>query len=188
MKRLIPALSLLLIGCASSPDTPATTADQPYDAPEVFRMADRFREGTVSSVQPGVDRVSHSVAASPEATWNALVQVYENLGIEVAGLDPNARAISNPDFRLSRRLGGERLSRYLECGSGSIGGFADHFRIQMNILSQVQAAPDGQSTVHTTIQAVGDNPEGTSNTRVPCSSTHQLEHRIAAEVEELAGG
>jgi hypothetical protein len=47
---------------------------------------------------------------------------------------------------------------------------------------------DGKSVVHTTIQAVGTNPEGVSNTRVPCSSTHQLEYRIAQEVAELAKG
>jgi len=188
MWRFIPALALLLTGCASSPDTPAGTADTPYDAPELFRPGDRLAEGTISNIQPGVDRVSHGIEASPDAAWDALVQVYRNIGIEIAGQDNGRRVINNPDLRVTRRLGGERLSRYLECGSGSIGGFADRFRIQMNILSQVEESPEGLSTLHTTIQAVGDNPEGTSNTRVPCSSTHQLEHRIAAEVEALVGG
>jgi len=158
------------------------------DAPEVFSIGDRMGAGTVSNVQPGVDRISLGIAASPDAVWEALVQVYGDLGIEIAGANPSTRSLNNPKFVVSRRLGGERLSRYLECGSGSIGGFADHFRIQMNILSQVVAKPDGQSTLHTTIQAIGDNPEGTSNTRVPCSSTQQLERRIAAEVAELVGG
>jgi hypothetical protein len=188
MKRLIPVLGLFAVGCASSPDTSSTEREAPYDAPEVFSMGDRMMEGTVSNVQPGVDRVSVGIAASPDAVWEALVQVYANLEIEIAGADPRTRSLNNPDLIVSRRLGGERLSRYLECGSGTIGGFADHFRIHMNILSQVVAKPDGQSTLHTTIQAVGDNPEGTSNTRVPCGSTHQLELRIAAEVEELVGG
>ena len=149
---------------------------------------DRFSEGTISNIQPGVDRVSHGIEASPAAAWDALVQVYGNLGIEIAGLDNGTRVITNPDLTVSRRIGGERLSRYLDCGSGSIGGAADTYRIKMNILSHVEANPDGKSTVHTTIQAVANNPEGTSNTRIPCASTHQLEHRIAAAVAELLGG
>jgi len=188
MRRLIPALTLLLAGCASAPDTSSSETEEPFDAPEAFSIGDRMGSGTVSNVSPDVERVSFTIAASPEAVWEALVQVYTDVGIEIAGADPGTRSLNNPDFVVSRRLGGERLSRYLECGSGSIGGFADHFRIQMNILSQVVAKPDGQSTLHTTIQAVGDNPEGTSNTRVPCRSTHQLEIRIVSEVRELVGG
>jgi hypothetical protein len=188
MRRFIPALTLLLAGCATSPDTGSTGMETPIDSPEVFSIGDRMGEGMVSNVQPGVDRISVGISASPDAVWDALVQVYADVGIEIAGADPGTRSLNNPNFVLSRRLGGQRLSRYLECGSGSIGGFADHFRIQMSILSQVEAKPDGLSTLHTTIQAIGDNPEGTSNTRVPCSSTHQLERRIAAEVGELVGG
>lgn len=149
---------------------------------------DRFAEGTISNIQPGVDRVSHNIEASPDAVWEALAQVYGDLGIEITGMDPRARAVSNPDFTVSRRIGGERLSKYLECGSGTIGGIANQIRIHMSILSQVESGSEGQSTLHTTIQAIGDNPEGTSNTRIPCSSTHQLEHRIAAEVAVLVGG
>ena len=188
MRRLIPALTLLLASCASSPDTSSTVPEAPFDAPEVFRPGDRLQEGTISNIQPGVDRVSVPIAASPDAVWEALVQVYGTLGIEIAGADPTTRFLNNPDFVVSRRLGGERLSRYLECGSGTIGGGADRMRVHMNILSQVEAKPDGQSSVHTTIQAIGDNPEGTSNSRVPCSSTHELELRIADEVGELVGG
>ena len=188
MRRLAPAVALLMVGCASSPETSGWPVAEPMDVQEVTPLIERFAEGTVSNIKPDVERVGFTVAASPEAVWPALVQVYENLGIEIAGMDPNARAVNNPDMRITRRLGGQRLSRYLDCGSGTIGGFADHFRIQMSILSQVEALPEGQSRVHTTIEAVGNNPEGTSNTRVPCSSTHQLELRIAEEIRELVGG
>ena len=58
----------------------------------------------------------------------------------------------------------------------------------MNILSQVTPGPEGTSVLSTTIQAFGVNPEGTSNTRVPCGSTYQLEYRIAEMVTEKVGG
>lgn len=190
MRQLLPTLLLLLVGCATSPDTrpAAGTPEAPVDVPEVYRLSERLKEGSVTNIQPDVDRVSNQIPAGPDAVFEALAQVYEELGIEIAGMDRNARALNNPNLKISRRLGGERLSKYLSCGSGMAGGFADQFRIQMNILSSVSPRPEGGSTLYTTIQAFGDNPEGTSNTRVPCGSTHQLEYRIAEMVAEKVKG
>jgi hypothetical protein len=192
MNRWLPATGLLLLGCATSPDHSPDTGAARVEAtePEGHRWAvgEYYREGTIANIQPGVDRVSVDIDASPDAAWDALIQVYENIGIEIGGADIRTRSLNNPEMSVRRRLGGERLSTYLSCGSSLTGALADHARIQMSILSQVTAGPNGKSVVHTTIQAVGDNPEGVSNTRVPCSSTHQLEYRIAAEVAELVGG
>ena len=93
MRRLLPALGLLLIGCVSSPATSDTGpgTETPMDAPEVFSIGDRMGAGTVSNVQPGVDRISLGIAASPDAVWEALVQVYGDLGIEIAGANPSKR-------------------------------------------------------------------------------------------------
>ncbi len=193
MRRLIPALGLFVVGCAtSSPDpsagTPPRAMAPPVDAPEVWALGERFAEGTISKVQPDVDRVGVTIQAPPDPVWEALIQVWEGLGIEIAGADPRIRALNNPNFAVSRRLGGERLSRYLICGADMSGGYADRFRIQMNIYSQVIPGSEGESVLETTIQAFGDNPEGVSNSRVPCSSTHELEYRIAGAVGELVGG
>jgi hypothetical protein len=154
------------------------------NVPEVWLLSERLKEGTVTRIQPDVDRVSNEIPAPPDAVFEALAQVYDELGIEIAGMDPNARALNNPNLKVSRRLGGERLSNYLSCGSGLTGAFADRFPVQMNILSSVSPLADGGSMINTTIQAFGVNPEGTSNTRVPCGSTYQLEYRIAAMVAE----
>lgn len=189
MRKLTTAILLLATGCASSSGPKPSTAEEPAaPPPQTWGLFENFRHGAIVNIQPGVDRVSVTIGASPQAVLEALVQVYGELDIEITGVDPQAFAVSNQDLLVTRRLGGERPSRYLECGSGSIGGVADRVRIQMSILSQAEATPEGESRLHTTIQAVGNNPEGTSNTRVPCSSTHQLELRIAAEVEKLVGG
>jgi hypothetical protein len=110
------------------------------------------------------------------------------LGVEVAETDPEAMSLSNPDLAISRRLGDEQLSRYLRCGSGITGQFADQYRIRMNFFTQVTPRPDGKSAVETTIQAMATNPRGTSNTRAPCTSTHILESRIAQGVANRVGG
>ena len=188
MRRIDAVLCFLLAGCATTSGTRPSASEAPMNVPEVWLLGERYKEGRVTSIQPDVDRVSNDIPASPDAVWEALIQVYGDLGIEIAGMDPRSRALNNPDLRISRRLGGERLSKYLSCGSGLTGAFADRFRVQMNILSSVTPAPDGTSILNTTIQAFGVNPEGTSNTRVPCGSTYQLEYRIAAEVTGLVGG
>jgi hypothetical protein len=139
-------------------------------------------------LRPDVVKVSFDVDAPPEKAWEALIKIVADLGVEVSGTDPAAFALSNPDFSISRRLGDERLSRYLRCGNGITGPFADRYRIRMNFHSQITPGPDGTSVVETTIQAFGINPEGTSNTRVSCTSTHILESRIAEGVAKLAGG
>jgi hypothetical protein len=65
----------------------------------------------VTNIQPDVDRVSNDIPAPPDGVWKALVQVYGDLGIEIAGANLRTRTLNNPDFAVSRRLGGERLSR-----------------------------------------------------------------------------
>lgn len=187
MFRLSATLLIFLTACApatSSPGQPMQTAAPRAGA----AVGDDFKDGRVTNVKPDVVKVGFDVDAPPEKAWEALIQVVADLGVEVSGTDPAAFALNNPDFQISRRLGDERLSRYLRCGSGMTGPFADRYRIRMNFHSQVAPTPDGKSVVETTIQAMGTNPEGTSNTRVPCTSTHILESRIAEGVAKLVGG
>jgi hypothetical protein len=152
-------------------------------------LADRYNTGVITQIRPDVDRVSFDLPGGPAEVWDALNQVYEGIGIEVAHRDSQALSLSNPDFRVSRRLGGERLSTYLNCGRGLTGPFADRFRISMNILSRVVSSTSGATSLETTIEARASNPDGTSSNRtVGCGSTHLLEARIAREVAEIIGG
>jgi hypothetical protein len=148
-------------------------------------LGEDFRQGRITNIQPDVVRVSHDITGSPQEVWVALAQAYADLGIQDAVRDPRNLSITNPDLRVTRRLGGERLSRFLSCGSGFTGAFADSYRIQMNIHSQVRQGPEGRSTLDTIIQAFGTNRDGTSNTRVSCASRHVLEARLAQAVERI---
>ena len=187
MLRFSTALLVFLTACASSSQSPAVSTGTA--APRAgAAVGDDFREGRVTNVRPDVVKVSFDIDAPPEKAWEALIQVVADLGVDVSGTDRASLTLNNPDFSSSRRLGDERLSRYLRCGSGMTGPNADRYRIRMNFRSQITPAPGGKSVVGTTIQAVGTNPEGTSNARVPCTSTHILESRIAEGLAELVGG
>jgi hypothetical protein len=137
------------------------------------------------NIQAEVSGAVAELKAPPEAAWLALVQVFESLEIETPNVREEARVLSNPDFTVSRRLGGEPLSRYLTCGVGMTGAYADQYRIHMNIVSKVQPGADGTSVLETIIEAYGINPRGSSNTRVSCTSNHRLETRIASEVAAI---
>jgi hypothetical protein len=147
--------------------------------------------GTGGEFRLPADMVTASldVPASAEDAWPALKAVYEELKIRMREVSESSRTVRNLRFVVSRRLGGQRLSRYLDCGRSATGPNADSYRLELEIASRVVAVGPGQSRIDTEITGSGMNVEGTSNNRVLCTSNHQLELRIASRVREiLAGG
>jgi len=120
------------------------------------------------------------VASSPEQVWNALPTVYQSVGITGATADPAARVYGNRRLLARGRLGGQQLSRYLNCGRTSAGyPAADVYRIQLSVTTLVRPAASGRSEVQTEVTASGKSTEGTSTDPVRCASTGALEARIA---------
>lgn len=132
--------------------------------------------------------VSEAVAATPDAAWAALPEAWADVGLEVKEVSEATRVLGNPRVVVSRRLGEVPLSRYLECGSGLTGPFADRYRIEMLIRSAVVPGERGGARVDTYLEAQARNPEGSSNTGVQCASTGSLERAIAARVRLHTGG
>ena len=189
--RVIRIIALMaLAGCTSTgAGSPGDTGSRGASGqPPTRTLGEQYVEGRITNVQPNVDRVSHDIPAMANETWEALIAVYETLGIEAVRKDVGALTLGNPSFSVSRRLAGERLSRFFRCGTGVTGAFADRYRLNVNIVSRVISNSPEDSVLETTIQASGTNPAGTSNTRVPCGSTHFLESRIAAEVAAMIKG
>lgn len=132
--------------------------------------------------------VTDVVQATPEAAWAALPKAYADMGIPVREVSEASRTLGNSRLAISRRLGDTPLSRYLECGSGLTGPFADRYRIEMLIRTSIVPADGGAVRVETYLEATGRNPEGSSNTGVPCASTQRLERDIAGRVRAHVGG
>ena len=80
------------------------------------------------------------------------------------------------------------LSRYLECGSGLTGPFADRYRIEMLVRTTIVPAGTGGVRVESYVEASARNPEGSSNTGVACATTQRLEREIAQRVRFHVGG
>jgi hypothetical protein len=123
-----------------------------------------------------------AIAAPPERVFRALSSVYEELGLTVNVLDTQGRRIGVENGRIRRQLGGQRLSRYLECGERLGGRVAETDDISFTLLTQVTA--DGQnSTLRTLVDATA-RPIGVSGNPITCATTGNLEERIVALVRE----
>ena len=83
-------------------------------------------------------------------------------------------------MRIRRQLGGVNLSRYIECGRSTQGPNADVYFIVLSV-ETVANGTEGQVLVQSSINVTG---EGTGNggTVVRCSTTGELERRVAERV------
>jgi hypothetical protein len=182
----LPAV-LILVGCATG-----SSAGNPLIGSGAQAPASDNPTGTGGEFHLPADMVTASleVPASADAAWPALKAVYQELKIPTPEVSEPARTVRNLRFVVSRRLGGERLSRYLDCGRSASGLNADTHRLELEIASRVVPVGPRESRIDTEITGIGVNMEGTSNNRVLCTSNHQLELRIAERVREIvdAGG
>lgn len=177
-------LALLLAGCASGSSdgqmlgsgVQAAASDNPTGTGGEFHLP------------PDLVTATLEVPVSADVAWSTLKAVYQELKIPTPEVSESSKTLRNLRFVVSRRLGGQRLSRYLDCGRSATGPNANTHRLELEIASRVVSLGEGKSRIDTEIAGTGMNIEGTSNTRVLCTSTHQLELRIAGRVSELAGG
>lgn len=127
---------------------------------------------------------SDSVYATVGEAWGVLPEVYEVLGIPDVVIDVRNKRLGNAEFQ-PRRIGGSRLSRFLDCGS-SIGvpAYADSYDVTMSLITRVTEGGDGVAVVQTQIHAVAKSRDVRGDP-ILCSSRGTLENRIVEMVVEM---
>jgi hypothetical protein len=127
---------------------------------------------------------ANRVNAPPDAVWEALVQVYGALEVPVDVRSDAERGIGVRTWR-TRRIAGQRMSRWVDCGAGVAGPYADSYSITLSLLSQVAAAESGSgSTITTQLRASGRPTGGASGQTLTCLSKGTLEGYIVQAVME----
>lgn len=170
-RTFLSPLLLALAACATSTGGVATSTVPPgietSGAQPVVRTRGEF--APAEDVQAPLQRV-----------WDALPQVYAELGIADAGQDPATRTVGHGRVVVSRRFAGQPVSYWLSCGATATGSSAaDEFRVQMAVRTTL--APSGSATsVRTVIEASARGNQGTSSDARDCTTTGRLEQRIAA--------
>jgi hypothetical protein len=108
--------------------------------------------------------------------------VFKELEIPPGIDDPANGRFGNVDFWKTRRLAGQAMSTYLNCGESFTGPAADTYRIYISLVAIVRPVGKGASELETAFHAQAQNMEGTSSDRIPCGSTGRLEERIRKAV------
>jgi len=183
MKWAVAVLLLVLVGCGAR--EPELSPRSPVDESITITGADGTIAGDLRLRRE--DYVArNSVSAAPADVVEALPAAFVSVGLPAPEIDARNRMAIVQSHVVSRRLGGTRMSSLLDCGRGPAGSYADSYRIHLTVSTQVMPESENGSSVLTRVEAVGQNTGGTSgNTR--CSSTGQLESRIAAAIREAVG-
>ena len=172
MRRLLLLLAITgTTSCASSGSSKKPGLDTPTE-----RVIAADNQGTFrTTVSPNAKAL---IPAPPNRVFEALAAVYKDLDVPTVTNDPASGRIGNADFWKSRKLGGEAISTFLDCGSSITGAAADNYRVYISLLSAVRPDGSGGSELETAFTATARNMEGTTADRVACGTTGRLEERI----------
>ena len=118
-----------------------------------------------------------------EGTWTALAATLEELGVPVAFADQQAGEIGTPQAKLFRRMGKERLSTYLRCGSGLTGPNADSYAVYLSLVVFVRPLAEGEVALQPFLAAQAVDVAGGRNDPIQCTTTGKLERRIGNGVK-----
>jgi len=169
MRALAVLAVLALAGCASSGGSATPT--------QTVRIVDSGGGTTQLPTNRTIVAQVARVPFSPESVWRVLPEVYEALALPVTQQDATSQTIGNQGVRLRRQLGGERLSRYLDCGRTQGVPSADTYEVFLTVTTRLQPGDAGTSTLQTNVNASARSVTFSSGV-VECSSTRVLEERL----------
>ena len=122
-----------------------------------------------------------TVAAAPDAVFDALEASYAALQIPLSRREPTTRLLGNDGLKMRRALGKIELRRAFDCGGTSGMPNAETYTITATIISNVVADGQQGAVVNTVIDASAENPSYPGS-GVRCSTTGSFEEAIAKEV------
>lgn len=128
-----------------------------------------------------------SIDAPPPTVWLAVKKVYADLDIPVTFENATTHQIGNPNFWKSHQLGNQRMTEFVNCGSGMTGPNAASWRIYFTLMTDVNPDGKGGTNYQTVMTATGQDVTGGSVDRIPCGSTGKLEQLILTRVKTVLG-
>ena len=127
------------------------------------------------------------IPAGHEATRAATIAVLEAVSIPVTTNDP-AGLIGNGGFTRLRRLGNERLSRYLDCGVGLSGPQADSWRVTMAVMVWIESTGPAESRLRLAFVAGAQDLDPGARRSAGCGSTGALEVLLLERIRQQVAG
>ena len=155
-------------------------------AAQPFRVITRYRAYATPVVMDTLVR-PYEFAAPIDSVHQALLRAAEKFKLKI-DLDNRSQGLVGAS-RLTKigSLGGERLSRYLHCGSGFGGPYADTFRLTLTIVALEDRIGRDSTRVGFAMAGEGQTTEGSSSDPVACASSGVFELRWAQAVARELG-
>jgi hypothetical protein len=125
--------------------------------------------------------VWHEVAAPAPQTYAAIVRLADSLKLPVERADSARGVVFNRRF-VARRLAGRAMSRWIRCGSGLAGDYADIWRATIAYAVFAEPGNTGGTRVGVALFATVTDVEGTSQRPTLCATTGALEAEIVKRV------
>lgn len=173
MRTAPVALLALFASCTGSP--PAGPSPQ--------RTTTTISAGTsTGSISQATGDIGTRVTFSQPAdqVWLATQVAYASLGIDAGIMEPQGWVYGTRRL-VASRVGGERASRLVNCGTGAFGApAADSYAVSFTVASSVEPRATGTQVV--TWMAATARPRGTAGDAVQCTSRGRLEAMINAEI------
>lgn len=176
-------ISLLMTGFSALVASPVCTAVSAQVGPGARAMLPGM-DGPILLDTMGL---AVPISGNRDAIFAALNTVFAELKIPVELNDPAHGLLRNLNAEISRRLGGEPLSRYIDCGRGFSGNNADVYRITLAVAAWIVPNAGEPKNLMVAIAASGRDPAGSKSAYSVCTSRGALEKRIGERVQEIVG-
>jgi hypothetical protein len=136
---------------------------------------------------PAVTQVradSVTIDAPLDRAWTALVAVYEELDLPMAVHDQSVSQLGTGNYRVRRnRIGKDPLSRYLDCGDGLTGEYANVYDVRLELLTTLRRVETDRTVLLVHVQASA-KPRTASGHALPCTPNSRLAQRLGELVAE----
>ena len=175
-------LAVVTAACASSSEPDTTPTPQLTERSVSISGAGEY--GMTIFNEPGV--ASRTVGVPWRLVWGALEDAYAEMEVEVTYADPATRQMGNTGYRV-RRIEGQRVSTYLDCGMGLTGPNADNYDVTLSIMTRLDPATGDSTRIETTVDGSA-KARATSGNSVHCRSRGELELRVAAHIQRMLLG
>ena len=169
---LLPSLALAQVGS----DVPPMRRD-PIEA---------FALGRGAPVLLDSIALWDKVSAPRAKAFDAAVRVIRHhVKLDVEHADTISKVVYHRRVITSRQLAGQPKSRWLRCGNGLTGAYADIWRVTLAYAVFVEPVSADTSRVGVALYATARNPEGVSTSAVACASTGAFEREVISKVREV---
>ena len=125
-------------------------------------------------------REPDTLAVSADRVWAVLPEAYAELGVPLTVVDTADHYLGARSVTTRRPVSGLRLSRIVECGSGSFGPNAERYTVQLTLLSAVRPIDATHSLL--AIGVGGTAAPNGLNSSVKCQTNAALEEKLLAVV------